>query len=61
MIITGDVSQVDLPKGVQSGLSVAQQILKGVSDISFIYLEQSDVVRHPLVRKIIKAYEDSSH
>jgi phosphate starvation-inducible PhoH-like protein len=58
MVITGDVTQVDLPKGVQSGLSVAQQILKGVSDISFIFLEQSDVVRHPLVRKIIQAYEE---
>ncbi|MBM6619258.1 PhoH family protein [Bacillus suaedaesalsae] len=58
MVITGDVSQVDLPKGIQSGLAVTQKILKGVSGLSFIYLEQSDVVRHPLVQKIIQAYEE---
>ncbi|KAA0549370.1 PhoH family protein [Bacillus sp. BGMRC 2118] len=58
MVITGDVSQVDLPKGVQSGLAVTQKILNGVNGISFIYLEQSDVVRHPLVQKIIQAYEE---
>ncbi|MFZ3588197.1 PhoH family protein [Bacillus sp. DJP31] len=61
MVITGDVTQVDLPKGVASGLSVTQTILKNVPGITFIYLEQSDVVRHPLVQKIIKAYEDISH
>ncbi|WP_456278242.1 PhoH family protein [Bacillus sp. AK128] len=60
MVITGDVSQVDLPKGVTSGLTVAQRILKEIAGISHIYLEQSDVVRHPLVQKIIKAYEDTS-
>ena len=57
MVITGDVSQVDLPKGVKSGLAVAKSILTGVKGISFITLDQSDVVRHPLVAKIINAYE----
>ncbi|MGE6548164.1 PhoH family protein [Bacillus mycoides] len=49
MVITGDPSQVDLPKGVKSGLSIAANILSGVSGLSFITLEQTDVVRHPLV------------
>jgi phosphate starvation-inducible protein PhoH and related proteins len=57
MIITGDRTQVDLPKGVKSGLIVAEDILKGVSGLSFVHLEQSDVVRHPLVARIIQAYE----
>lgn len=58
MVITGDITQVDLPKGIKSGLSVVVNILKNLSGISFIFLEQSDVVRHPLVQKIIKAYEE---
>ncbi|UII54918.1 PhoH family protein [Cytobacillus spongiae] len=58
MVITGDRTQVDLPKGVKSGLIVTEDYLKGVDGISFIYLEQSDVVRHPLVAKIIQAYEN---
>ncbi len=57
MVITGDITQVDLPKGVESGLVVAQRLLQKVNGISFIYLEASDVVRHPLVQKIIQAYE----
>ncbi|MBM4762334.1 PhoH family protein [Bacillus sp. B15-48] len=57
MVITGDQTQVDLPKGVKSGLNIAENILKGVEGISFIYLGRSDVVRHPLVGKIIHAYE----
>lgn len=59
MVITGDITQVDLPKGVKSGLAVAKDILTNVSGLSFIHLEQSDVVRHPLVAKIITAYENS--
>ncbi|MEW9107794.1 PhoH family protein [Cytobacillus gottheilii] len=59
MVITGDRTQVDLPKGVKSGLIAGEDILKGVQGISFIHLEQSDVVRHPLVAKIIQAYEKS--
>jgi phosphate starvation-inducible protein PhoH and related proteins len=58
MIITGDTSQIDLPKGVKSGLKMADNVLKGISGISFVHLEQSDVVRHPLVQKIITAYDE---
>ena len=58
MVITGDKTQIDLPKGIESGLIVTEAILKKVGDISFQYLEQGDVVRHPLVAKIIEAYEE---
>lgn len=57
MVITGDPSQVDLPKGIKSGLHVIYSILQNVKGISFIRLEQADVVRHPLVRSIIEAYD----
>ncbi|MFA8439567.1 PhoH family protein [Pueribacillus sp. YX66] len=57
MVITGDLSQIDLPKGKESGLKVAEKILSNVNGISFIYLQRTDVVRHPLVQKIIEAYE----
>ncbi|HHW07900.1 MAG TPA: PhoH family protein [Clostridia bacterium] len=56
-VITGDVTQVDLPKGQYSGLVEAQEVLKGLKGISFQYLTEADVVRHPLVQEIIKAYE----
>ncbi|MBO8156047.1 MAG: PhoH family protein [Bacillaceae bacterium] len=58
MVITGDITQVDLPKGQKSGLSIAENRLKDVKGIAFCYLSQTDVVRHPLVQKIIDAYED---
>lgn len=57
MVITGDVTQIDLPKGKKSGLQAAAQMLDQVKGISFTYLEQNDVVRHPLVQRIINAYE----
>jgi len=57
MVITGDRSQVDLPRGVQSGLRDAEYILKDVSGVSFTYFTSKDVVRHPLVAKIIDAYD----
>lgn len=57
MVITGDKTQIDLPKGVTSGLVIAEEILHDVPGIRMIYLEHSDVVRHPLVAKIIQAYE----
>ncbi|MCC5954871.1 MAG: PhoH family protein [Natronohydrobacter sp.] len=57
MVITGDRSQVDLPRGVQSGLRAAERILEGVEGISFSYFTSADVVRHPLVARIIQAYE----
>ena len=57
-IITGDVSQIDLPKNQQSGLKDALRVLDGVKGISFIEFDESDVIRHRLVRKIIKAYKE---
>jgi phosphate starvation-inducible PhoH-like protein len=56
-IVTGDVTQSDLPKGRESGLHSAVKVLKKVTGISFIHLGPEDVVRHPLVERIIKAYE----
>jgi len=58
MVITGDKTQIDLPKGAESGLIVTEKILRNVPGIHFQYLEQGDVVRHPLVAKIIHAYEE---
>lgn len=55
-IITGDITQIDLPRKKQSGLLQAQQILKDIKGIDFIYLDESDVVRHKLVTDIIRAY-----
>ncbi len=56
-VITGDITQVDLPKGSFSGLQEVREILKGIRGIKFIYLTEKDVVRHPLVQEIIKAYD----
>lgn len=57
MVITGDRSQIDLPRGVASGLRDAEALLTGIEDISFNYFTAKDVVRHPLVAKIIEAYD----
>lgn len=57
MIVTGDPSQVDLPRGVKSGLVEALQILKGVEGVSVIRFKDVDVVRHPMVARIVRAYE----
>lgn len=58
VIITGDLTQKDLPSSAQSGLDVAVKVLKKLEDIAFCTLTSKDVVRHPLVQKIVKAYED---
>lgn len=58
VIITGDASQKDLAPGTQSGLDVAEKVLGKISDISFIRMTSRDVVRHPLVQKIVKAYDE---
>lgn len=58
VIVTGDGSQKDLASGVQSGLDIAARVLKGIGDIAFCNLTSKDVVRHPLVQKIVKAYDD---
>lgn len=57
MVITGDVTQVDLPDGKKSGLKHAAEILKNIEGISVVNLTHRDVVRHPLVMNIIAAYE----
>ena len=57
MVITGDRTQVDLPRGVPSGLQDAERILKGVKGVTFNYFTAKDVVRHPLVARVIEAYE----
>ena len=57
MVITGDRTQIDLPRGVSSGLADAERIIKGVRGVSFNYFTSKDVVRHPLVARIIEAYE----
>ncbi|WP_457628740.1 PhoH family protein [Oceanithermus sp.] len=59
VVVTGDVTQIDLPANKHSGLLAAQQILQGIEGIRFIYFKESDVVRHPLVARIIKAYEQA--
>ena len=57
VVVTGDVTQTDLPGNVQSGLTDAENILKGIDGIEFLYFSEQDVVRHALVASIIKAYE----
>jgi len=56
MVITGDLSQVDLPKGTRSGLRHAVEVLEDVSSIAFVTFTEADVVRHPLVTQIVRAY-----
>lgn len=57
--ITGDITQVDLPEGKTSGLIQIQYILKNIKGIKFVYFSEKDVIRHPLVQDIIKAYEEA--
>jgi phosphate starvation-inducible PhoH-like protein len=57
MVVTGDLTQIDLPSGKRSGLSDAVEVLRGVEGISFVYFDERDVVRHILVQRIVKAYE----
>ena len=57
IVVTGDVTQIDLPRDKKSGLKDAEIILKNVEGIEFVYLDERDVVRHPLVQRIVKAYE----
>ena len=58
IIVTGDVTQVDLPKQTRSGLIDAVQRLRGLDPISIVYLDENDIVRNPLVQQILRAYED---
>ena len=56
-VVTGDITQIDLPKGHKSGLNEAISILKGVRGLAFTHFKKEDVVRHPLVARIVEAYE----
>ena len=58
VVVTGDITQIDLPRGKKSGLVEAERVLKPVKDIGFCYLKDTDVVRHELVRKIVNAYDE---
>jgi phosphate starvation-inducible PhoH-like protein len=57
MVVTGDITQIDLPENQPSGLNVVREILDGIEGIEFIYLNEKDVVRHKLVQQIVKAYK----
>jgi phosphate starvation-inducible PhoH-like protein len=59
-VITGDLTQIDLPPSIRSGLKEAVELLKGVEGISQTYFDARDVVRHPIVRRIIEAYDNAS-
>ncbi len=59
-VVTGDVTQTDLPAGKQSGLSQVIDILHGVDGVAFTFFDAQDVVRHPLVQRIVRAYEARS-
>ena len=59
-IITGDITQVDLPKKRESGLLHAMRVVKAIKEIAVVFFNEHDVVRHPLVRKIVKAYENEA-
>ncbi len=61
MLVTGDTTQIDLPRGAQSGLLHALRILKKVKGIGFVELTQKDIIRHKLVQRIVEAYEDDSN
>jgi len=58
IIVTGDVTQVDLPKQTRSGLIDAMHRLRDVEGIALVYLDENDIVRHPLVQRVLRAYED---
>ena len=57
VVVTGDVTQIDLPKGKKSGLVEAARVLRNIKGIEFCYLKDADVVRHELVKRIINAYD----
>jgi phosphate starvation-inducible PhoH-like protein len=60
VVVTGDTSQIDLPRGKKSGLCHAEIILKKIKEISFTYFYPTDVIRHPIVQKIITAYANDN-
>jgi phosphate starvation-inducible PhoH-like protein len=58
--VTGDVTQIDLPPTLKSGLIDAVQRLKGIPRLALVYLDEKDIVRHALVQQIVKAYEEDA-
>lgn len=60
VVVTGDITQIDLPRGQRSGLKEAERVLQNIEEIEFVYFGKKDVVRHRLVQLIVEAYEDSS-
>jgi len=60
VVVTGDITQIDLPRGQTSGLKEAERVLKNIPEIEFVYFSKKDVVRHRLVQLIVEAYEESS-
>jgi phosphate starvation-inducible PhoH-like protein len=58
MVVTGDLSQIDLPRGKRSGLADAAELLAGVEGVRFVRFTSADVVRHPLVTRIVRAYDE---
>ncbi len=60
VVVTGDITQVDLPRGQRSGLREAERVLQGIEEIEFVYFDKKDVVRHRLVQLIVEAYEEET-
>lgn len=60
VVVTGDITQIDLPRGQKSGLKEAERVLQSIEEIGFIYFSKADVVRHRLVQLIVEAYEENS-
>jgi phosphate starvation-inducible PhoH-like protein len=58
MVVTGDITQIDLERDQRSGLLIIREILENVDDISFVHLQPEDVVRHKLVQRIVAAYDE---
>jgi phosphate starvation-inducible protein PhoH and related proteins len=61
VVVTGDITQIDLPRGHRSGLKEAERVLEGIPEIEFVYFSKKDVVRHRLVQLIVEAYEDQTN
>jgi phosphate starvation-inducible PhoH-like protein len=61
VVVTGDITQIDLPRGQRSGLKEAERVLEGIPEIEFVYFSKKDVVRHRLVQLIVEAYEQQSN
>lgn len=60
VVVTGDITQIDLPRGQRSGLREAERVLRNIEEIEFVYFNDRDVVRHKLVQMIVKAYESQA-